>query len=359
MQNDKQRWLDEIVALVPFESRDEVNTYLSSKLPRCHARSRKAFLTWVRLTLARNAELSGFLCFIQERFLPLETVSPSIEGFKYIANGNVALIDVGDEKRPAVWRVPVERLDWALSMYPVHVCELPPLEHPNAIAIRQKKREYEQYRSSQERKLLLDSIRELEDEMNRDYPPVPRYELRKYVDGRDVPLHRLFVDAGEFDQIEAVDGDLLNYGTTTVRVEYTVAVKNGFGVRRGNRPIVETVEDVVPNLRVINNPDLQARWEENFFQYKMTVQGDVDERPPRVYVNADWKAGANEKVVTLNARDKRLAAKDAKVEEPMAAPEMVPEVTPEVGQQGLKDAEEFISVDVLGESKNVPQLYCP
>jgi hypothetical protein len=354
MQNDKQRWLGEIVALIPEESRYEVNAFLSSKLPRCHAKSRKTFLTWVRLTLARNEELSGFLFFVQERHLPLEIVSPAKEGFKYTVNGDVALIDVGSEERPAVWRVPASRLDWALGQYPVHVVELPPLEHPNLIRIRQLKRNYRQYRSPQERKLLLDSIQGLEDEIARDYPPVPRYELRKYVDGRDVPVHRLFMDAGELDQIEAVNGDLLNYGTATVRVEYTIAIKDGFGVRRGDRPVVETIDEVVPNLRVVNNPILQAKWEADFFQYKMTLQGDIDERPPRVYVNADWTAGANGKVVTLNARDKRLAKRDADTEAGEEKPE--PEKTPEVGQQGLKDAEEFISGDVLGEVENVPQL---
>jgi len=162
------------------------------------------------------------------------------------------------------------------------------------------------------------------------------------------------MDAGELDQIEAVDGDLLNYGTATVRVEYTIAIKDGFGVRRGDRPVVETIDEVVPNLRVVNNPILQAKWEADFFQYKMTLQGDIDERPPRVYVNADWTAGANGKVVTLNARDKRLAKRDADTEAGEEKPE--PEKTPEVGQQGLKDAEEFISGDVLGEVENVPQL---
>src|SRR5258708_2481681 len=135
---------------------------------------------------------------------------------QYIINGDVALIGVANEDEHAVWRVPVSALEWALSLSPVTLRRLPDLESPEANEIRKLKRRAKSLPSQYA--VFAQEIEELEAAQSRAYPPVPRYRLVKYQDGEETPVHRLFVNAGIGDEVEAVDGDYLNFTTTKIDV---------------------------------------------------------------------------------------------------------------------------------------------
>lgn len=290
---DKQRWLDEALSL-PCDSvvdRDEAAEYLQPLLKRCNAKTKKTFWQWLRLQLARSEKTAEHLEWMRESFCPLE-VKREKDGFQYIVNGGVALVAVGDESCPAVWRVPVEKLPWALSMYPVSLKRLPELESPEREQIRRLKRQVRRempFLTAVQRKQFEAAIAELDAQDRRAFPPVPRYSLVKYINGQERSVHRDFVDAESDDEVVAVDGDFLNFGLAEVSVTVEPFLAEGVV---GGRPIGPAVSSRVeiPNLQKVNSETAQRDFEEQMFQFKLTPHGDIDTRL-KIQPNAKWRAG--------------------------------------------------------------------
>ena len=119
MQHDK--WLQEALDQIPHDlvdctgekHRDILAEYLSSQVKRCRAKSKSRFWIWLRLALAKTEDTSKYLMWVRESRCPLEVKSLK-GGFQFTVNGDVALISVGDADHPAVWRVPLNHLEWGV-----------------------------------------------------------------------------------------------------------------------------------------------------------------------------------------------------------------------------------------------------
>lgn len=200
---------------------------------------------------------------------------------QYILNGDVALIEVANEDEHAVWRVPVCSLEWALSLYPLTLRRLPDLESPEAYEIRKLKRQAKSLPS--QFNVFAQEIEELEAAQSRAYPPVPRYRLVKYQDGEEIPVHRSFVNAGSADEVEAVDGDYLNF--TTTKIDVTVRLLPN-PKARANPELVWNEAKTVQNLRIVNNAEAQQKFEQAVLQAKYDPSGNIKTKL-RVQPNAD------------------------------------------------------------------------
>jgi hypothetical protein len=292
VNNDILRWFREAIELVPdiAEYRDEVREFLEPLLRQCKSKSKSRFWIWLRQQLAKTEESAEFLQWMQERRTPAELPFKSEVEYTMSDDGSVALIKVGDDDNPAVWRVPAERLQWALDMFPVYLKKLPELQSPTADKLRRLQRKVRRempFLTQNQRHRFAQEAEELERSIAAEYEQPPRYLLMKSIEGRDVAVHRLFLDAGDLDQVEAIDGDFLNFATTQVQVTVSSVPEDGVGVRKGDRPLSESFVASVPNLMIVNNADQQRKFEVAFQQVKKTPQGDVDESPLRVLPNAD------------------------------------------------------------------------
>jgi hypothetical protein len=305
-QTPKQRWLDEALAL-PCDSvvtREEAADYLQPLLKRCNAKSRRTFWQWLRIQLARHEDTARHLTWMQESRCPLEVVPTG--GFRYVINGDTALIEVGDAD-PCIWRVPVSRLSWALAMFPVYLKRLPAVELEQTKQIRRLKRQFKYkmpYLTLGQRNNYVHELEQLESISQVDTSP-SRYQLMKSIDGREAPVHRLYLDAGRDDHVEAVDGDFLNFTTTTVRVTVEAVAVQGVAVRKGDRPLNESFISIVPNLVIVNNDDSQQKFDQGMIQLradlKQGVQNPDDPSP----------AKPTGRTLTTNQYDNR-AAEDQK-----------------------------------------------
>jgi hypothetical protein len=236
---------------------------------------------------------------MKESKCPLEVVRPT-DGFQYTVNGGIALIDVGSSEHPAVWQVPASRLQWALSLYPVRLKELPATESPVTREIRLQRRRLARdgWRMTTEQKDgVIRQLNDLELRKVREYPPAPRYFLVKSIDGVEAAVHRLFVDATRDDEVEAVDGDFLNFTTARVKVTVEPVVTSGLTVAKGNRPpAVITEEVVVPNLYVVNNDAAQIVFEDSASQLRVNADcgtASPDDPPPAKPVRPEGASGAD------------------------------------------------------------------
>jgi hypothetical protein len=319
VNNDQSRWLDEALDQIPADltadsfgttHRDIVAEYLRPLLRRCRATTRPRFWQWLRLQLAKSADLCHYLAWVREGRCPLKVKTSSNidtpEGFQYVVNGETALVSVGDAGTFAVWRIPVSCLEWALNLHPVSLKKLPPVESPEQAEIRRLKRRIRTRRpflTPGQLSALEQKIERLEAADRRAYAPVPRYQLVKYADGREIPVHRLYLDAGVGDEIDAVDGDFLNFTTTKVRVTVEPVVESGLTVAKGmTRPKTWSEEITVQNLQITNNADAQKGFEESHLQVKTTPQGDIDTHLP-IQPNATWRAGRFGQVVDAGKFD--------------------------------------------------------
>jgi hypothetical protein len=293
----KEAWLDEALALCPEIVRREADAYLRPLMKRCHAKSKKTFWQFLRINLAKTEETASFLTWMQERFVAEE--APSSDGFTYEVNGDVALIAVGNEEH-AVWRVPLETLDWARAVWPVYLKKLPPLECRELEQIRELKKELKRPSFSStlthaQRMSFKAEIDQLKAQVDRAYTPLPRYALMKAASGSDVPVHRLFLNANEDQEVIAIDDDFLNFATTKITVTVQPEVQGGYAAR----PRRESISEFwVPNLQIVGASDAQQReFEENFLPIKTTLQGDISMRLP-IQPNADLgrRAGCYGKV---------------------------------------------------------------
>jgi hypothetical protein len=308
-----------------YFDRQEADTYLRPLLKRCHSKSKKAFWQWLRLTLAKTVATAEYLEYMQEHRCPLEVVSTAA-GFTYTVNGGTALIAVGDEKCPAVWKLPVDKLEWALSMYPVTLKALPPLESPEMLEWQKtrqliKKMEWLTPSQKKEWRKQIDALKP-----EPDPNPVPRYRLVKTINGQEIPLHRIFlIDqgadlltlSGSFLTIEAVDGDFLNYGLASVRVTVEALVADGY--RGANRASHGSTVVELPNLQILYDPEAQATFEDSHLQVKV-VRGDIETTLP-IQPNSKWRASCFGEIVEAGAfeplaADERLADGQGAIDRP-------------------------------------------
>jgi hypothetical protein len=305
MPHEQTRWLDEALDQIPTDltadgdgttHRVIVAEYLRPLLRRCRATTRSRFWQWLRLQLAKSEDFCHYLAWVREGRCPLEVKTSSTEangGFQYVVNGETALISVGDAGTFAVWRVPASCLGWALSLHPVKLKRLPPVESPEQAEIRRLKRQIKTRRpflTPGQLSALEQKIERLEAADRRAYTPVPRYQLVKYADGRENPVHRLYLDAGAADEVDAVDGDFLNFTTTNVRVTVEPVVESGWTIAKGDRrPKTWSEEVTVQNLQITNNADAQKGFERSQLQVKTTPQGDI-KTTLKIQPNADLGA---------------------------------------------------------------------
>ena len=324
-RTEKQRWLDEAIDLCPEIVRPEARDYLQPLLKRCNSKSKKTFWQWLRLQCARNG-YHNLLSWMQDRRCPLE-ITKVRDGFHYVVNGDVALIVVANETEHAVWRVPVSRLEWALSLYPVCLKRLPALESYEATQIRRLKRRLRTrmpFLTAQQRQAFEREIEGLEESRRQTYEPAPRFMLVKYEDGREKPVHRLFIDAQRNDEVEAVDGDFLNFTTAKIRVTVEPVTVDGLTIAKGNRlPSAWSEELVVPNLYVVNSDRSQKDFEDAFLQTKSTPQGDI-KTTLRIQPNADLgkRTGVNGRVMDCGSFDPLTS--DERVEAGLGGAEVRP-----------------------------------
>jgi hypothetical protein len=317
VQHDIARWLDEALNQIPAElnadsdgttHRQIADSYLRPLLKRCRAATKSRFWQWLRLQLARTEEIAPYLLWMRESRCPLEvkTSTGSEGGFQYVVNGDVALIEIASDTDHAVWRVPASRLEWALALYPVGLRRLPPLESNEARQLRLLRRRVKremQYLTQAQRQAFERKIQGLEESCRKAYEPAPRFMLVKYQDGQEIPLHRLFIDAQRNDEVEAVDGDFLNFTTATIRVTVEPVTVDGLTIVKGNRPPSAWSEElVVPNIYISDSDQSQKDFEDAFLQVKRTAQGDIDTHL-QIQPNAIWRAGCHGLVVDAGKFD--------------------------------------------------------
>jgi hypothetical protein len=223
--------------------------------------------------------------------LPPETVTPhQREGFRYVTNNGTALIEVVDGEDHAVWKAPTKMLDWALSLYPVHLKKMQPIESDEQREIREMKRQVKQMPPA-ERTAFEQGIAELEAvEATRPQPP-QRYMLIKYQGGEAVPVHHLFLEVGRGDEVVAIDNDYTNFTTATIRIAASVVSSQGVAVAKGDYPLTYREDVTVPNLQILHSDESQKAFEERMLQIKMTPHGDIKESSPKVLPNATWRTG--------------------------------------------------------------------
>jgi hypothetical protein len=303
VQHDITRWFDEALAQVPVEldadcdgttHRRIVDSYLRPLLKRCRATTKSGFWQWLRLQLAKTEETATYLTWMRESRCPLEgkiSSTPGCDGgFQYVVNGDVALIEVTNDADRAVWRVPASQLEWALSLYPVTLRRLPVLESDEARQLRLLKRRIKRsmpFLTPAQREAFEREILALENSQRQAYEPIPRFQLVKYADGREIPVHRLYTNASRNDEIEAVDGDFLNFTTAKIRITVEPVPESGFAIAKGDRrPEAWEEEVTVQNLQIINNAEAQKVFEKAVLQIKETPQGDI-KTTLRIQPNAD------------------------------------------------------------------------
>jgi hypothetical protein len=321
--NDRQLWLSEILALVPFASaRDDLRSYLTSLLPRCHAKTRHAFVQWSRLQIGRMPDecRDEYLDWIQERHLPLN-ITPANGRFRFepAEHGETALVDVGSDENPAVLRIPQARLEWLQGLYPCTLRQLPVLEGYFAEKLRREKARLRRDRwmlvpkSREMLERLIAGLEELE-QRERQRTPIPRYQLTKSIDGREVGVHRLFMNAGPNDEVGCRNDNYLDYGKVESRIVVKPAgyLSEDLAWKCGlqEEPRVELID----NLYIVKNADRQDRFEDSMLQTKQTLQGDVNESPLKVQpnVNAGWSVGVDGKIEDLTEQDVIDAKKEDK-----------------------------------------------
>ena len=262
----RQIWLDEAIALLPIvltpgvDYRQEARELLTPLVKRSKSNSKKAFWQFLRLQILKleTEDAVWLLEHMKESKVPPETDAP----FNYEVNGDLALIDLG----VCVWKVPTKDLIWAKAMFPVYVRELPPLESPELAEARSLKARLLGCRLGfNERRAFQKTFDELEAQIaSGDIRKMPhRYGVFKKVDGQEVPVARLFLRADIVEEVEALDGDLTNFGfvpaSTVARPIYHDGVAVVPGSADPKNPIRVTSNGLVPNLYVVQECSVNPR----------------------------------------------------------------------------------------------------
>jgi hypothetical protein len=257
----REQWLEKAIERIPALSyRDDAIGELRKHVKRCHARSVQRFYQWLRTTLAKVSYPQLLSYFKPEDDPKPEAPVGQSEPFSFISNGGLALIDVDK----AIWKIPIVRLDFARSVWPVYVKQLPALEHPE----RRKIRDLKEQLKTQSWKWLPAmrtqaeaEIVKWEDMLQRaeDRNPIARYGIFKSINGRETGVHRLYMNAGTNEDVAAANGDLTDFGTVKMRVTVEPMFFVDTAVIPGNadpqcpQRIEQDVE--VPNLYLIQSGD--------------------------------------------------------------------------------------------------------
>jgi hypothetical protein len=308
-----EKWLVEAVALVPDVAhyRADITEYVTPLLKRCKSQSKPRFWTWLRQQLAKTEDSAYYLEWMQEHRCPAEpSTQPdgSPEGFEYTVNGDTALIAVGDENEHAVWKIPIAHLEWALSLYPVTLKRLPPLESPQLKEIRRIRLKLTRSPlplfSAAQRTAFLDEIAELEAEASRNFDPSPRYCLIKSISNEQREIHRVFLGVDACCEVQAVNDDFLDFTFVPYRVTIAPVPMSGVAVGKYRRPPqVEVERDVmIPNLQIVNSDKAQEDFRKSHLQVKLTPYGDIKMTLP-VQPNSKWATGVCGHVTDCGSSD--------------------------------------------------------
>lgn len=295
--NDKQLWLNQIIETIPATYQADFRKFVEARMKRNHSQSRKTFYQWVVLQIARDGDACDFLTWLSYDKLPVEVAPTKLDDFEYTisADGMVALIPVGDDTARGIWKIPANQLSWAREMMPVFLKQLPdlePVELKRQREIRHQMRYLGRYMTQEYLLGLQKEVATLDAQVARLYQPIARYCLMKWTPKRDIPVHRLYVGVDDDTEVEAVDGDFLNFCPVRVQVILDpVADADGIA---GGRGATETKIIEVANLRIVPmSADKQEKFEKGLYQYRYIVNKngvetpEVDEGSLKVRPNAD------------------------------------------------------------------------
>jgi hypothetical protein len=115
-----------------------------------------------------------------------------------------------------------------------------------------------------------------------------RYALYKSLNGVEVAVHRLYLNARYDEQVHAFDSDLTNFCDVTVRYQ----VERNFGLTAHQREIVapQYAERTCRNLYLTNAPDNPSyqRAQNDFERDRVTLVKDISRTKPHpIQANAD------------------------------------------------------------------------
>jgi hypothetical protein len=301
-------WLAEFLCQISDPgNREIVSAYLRKELRRCNSKSRERFRLWLRMTLARAPSLPvGIIDGIDVDWnepLHEDLQKPSLklerEPFEYHINGAIALISLTNAAGDSVvWKIPADRLDWAKNIAPVYLNKLAPLEPSEAGELRRlkvKQKRTNIFKNMAEREASENEVARLTRVVERlkSSPTPQRYSIMKTVDGKEVQVHRLFLNAGLAEEVIANDGDFTNYTSLPVRTITTPTYCDGVRYEPDLKAPRQTTTDVdffsnlelVPHF-VVPIAKSQEKFEKSMLSIKFTPHGDIDDRLPTL-PNAD------------------------------------------------------------------------
>jgi hypothetical protein len=246
------KWYEESLALVPKMYRDEIKCYLDPIVKHCKAKTRSRYWMWLRQQLAKTEDSLEFAEWMRESSLPVERDTPF--HYELDVTGDLALIDLGGN--PArIWRLPAKDLVWAKSIFPFHVHIIPPLESPEFTELRSMRAKLRSRRlGDNERRTLEQRVKGLSAKISMgDVTKMPeRYGLYKTIGGKEVSVARLYLRADIGEDVDALDGNMLNFGNvssaTIIRPLYRDGIALTPGIVDPENPERYISAEEVPNL---------------------------------------------------------------------------------------------------------------
>lgn len=252
------KWYDESLVLVPEHYRDEVKDHLDPLVRHCRAKTKARYWMWLRQQIAKmpRGDAEFYFEYLKESYLPIEYEDVL---FQYEIYGDTAFIDLGNNR---IWKVPADDLTWAKAIFPITVREVPPLESPELAEVRSLKARLRSCRLGvNERAAFRQTLNELEGQIEAgDIRKMPkRYGIFKKVDGEYVSVARLYLRAHRNETVDALDGDLLNYGKVPTASVTQPIYFNGAaivpGVANPQNPVRVEGDGFVSNLYIVQSAD--------------------------------------------------------------------------------------------------------
>lgn len=262
----RKQWLDSALTLVPAGyDRETLREHLSKSLPRCRATTPKTFSRWIALQLKRlpddsnidgESDIAGIL----------KPVPCSPEEIELIRNGEIYLIKIGtSDGTPIIWKVPATQIDFVRQYWPVTPKKM----------------------------------------------PTGGYAVYSTVNGKDTPLHRIWLNASTGDHVGASDGDFLNWCDIKARVIVSPRFKEGVACLPGcinNTDSRVESERMVSNLYLVSgrdNPNLTRNRRQEAFEKKQVQPIYSDDGDPMTPLG--YKTGLKP---NLAQQEKKLESQD-------------------------------------------------
>ena len=245
-------------------NREDLKRYLDPLVKHCRAKTRARYWQWLRQQIAKLSQDDAefYFEYMKESYLPVDRGTPF--DYEVSANGELVLIDVPQKINRTkqttvhVWKLPVKDLDWAKSIFPFHIRTIPPLDSPEILAARALKAKLRGRRLGfKERYDFESALTRVKTKIAEgDVTPMPvRYGVYKNVGGKEVSVARMYLRADIGEDVDALDGDLLNYGTTsTERITSPIFYDGAAvvpGVSNPANPVRVERGDQIPNLYVV------------------------------------------------------------------------------------------------------------